>query len=99
MSKAFSLTPDKDEQSKLDDAFGRNTGKITNLQFMGSYHMYHRIDGKLVGVGIFDLVENSMSSLQFCYLPEYKKLNLGTVSTIMELEFMRKLKSENWPKL
>jgi arginyl-tRNA--protein-N-Asp/Glu arginylyltransferase len=61
--------------------------------------MYHRIDGKLVAVGVFDLLENSLVSLQFCYLPEYKKLNLGTICSVMEIEFMRKLRSENWPKL
>ena len=59
----------------------------------GSYHMYHRIDGRLVAVGIIDICPlQTFNSAYFMWDPDYKFLNLGTVGALIELEYMRKLR-------
>ena len=54
--------------------------------------MYHRIDGKLVAVGVFDMTTHFFNSAYFFYDPAYSFLNLGVVSAIRELEYMNLLK-------
>ena len=51
--------------------------------------MYHRIDGKLVAIGVIDICKRFFNSAYFIYDPEYMFLNLGVVGAIRELEFMR----------
>lgn len=65
----------------------------------GSYCMYHRIDGKLVAAGFFDLSSRYFDSAYFIYDPEFKFLNLGVVGAIRELEFCRKIKQTDYPEL
>ena len=54
--------------------------------------MYHRIDGKLVAVGVVDILKTFFNSAYFIYDPEYSFLNLGVVGAIRELEYMRMAK-------
>ena len=51
--------------------------------------MYHRIDGKLVAIGVLDICNRFMNSAYLLYDPDYKFLNLGVVSAIREMEYMR----------
>jgi len=60
----------------------------------GSYFMYHRIDGRLVGVGVLDVLKTHLDSGYFIYDPEFSFLNLGVVSAIREIEFMRMAKRQ-----
>lgn len=57
----------------------------------GSYHMYHRIDGELVAVGVIELTSSYFNSGYFIYKSKYSYLNLGVVGAIIELEYCRKL--------
>jgi len=66
-------------------------------RFLGSYHMYHRIDGKLIAVGILDFTPTVLSSVYFMYDPKYKFLNLGIVGAIREIEYVNKIR-ENYSK-
>ena len=61
----------------------------------GSYHMYHRIDGELVALGICELTPGYFNSGYFMYKTKYSYLNLGVVGAIIELEYCRKLQ-ELW---
>ena len=54
----------------------------------GTYHMYHRIDGKLVAVGVIDICNRFLNSAYFLYDPDFKFLNLGVVGAIREMEYM-----------
>ena len=56
---------------------------------MGSFHMYHRIDGKLVAVGNLDFTKSIANSQYFIYDPDYSFLCLGVVGAIHEIEYMR----------
>lgn len=55
----------------------------------GSYHMYHRIDGRLVAVGVVDIGREVFNSAYFMYDPEFKWLNLGVVGALIEMEYMK----------
>lgn len=55
----------------------------------GTYHMYHRIDGKLVAIGVIDITSRFFNSAYFLYDPDFKFLNLGVVGAIREMEYMR----------
>lgn len=65
----------------------------------GSYHFYHRIDGKLVAVGNIDICTQYFNSAYFIYDPDYMFLNLGVMGAIRELEFCRMIKKKYNPKL
>lgn len=54
--------------------------------------MYHRIDGKLVAVGLIDITNTILNSAYFIYDPDYSFLTLGVVGAIRELEYMRLIK-------
>ena len=60
----------------------------------GSYHMYHRIDGKLVAVGILDICNTMMNSAYFIYDPDYKFLNLGIIGAITEMQYLRLIRTK-----
>ena len=56
---------------------------------LGSYHMYHRIDGKLIAVGLFDICMITANSAYFIYDPDYRFLNIGVVGALIEIEYLR----------
>mmetsp|Transcript_29179 Transcript_29179/g.21129 ORF Transcript_29179/g.21129 Transcript_29179/m.21129 type:complete len:121 (+) Transcript_29179:634-996(+) len=55
----------------------------------GTYHMYHRIDGKLVAVGVLTMTKTIINSDYFMYDPEYSFLHLGVMGAIREIEYIR----------
>ena len=50
-----------------------------------------RLDGKLIAVGVLDLLSNSISSVYFYYDTDYDHLNLGTYSALIECYLSRNL--------
>lgn len=57
----------------------------------GSYHQHYRIDGRLIAVGVIDILPKCLSSVYLYYDPDYDFLNLGVYSALRELELTRKL--------
>lgn len=57
----------------------------------GSYHQHYRIDGKLVAVGVVDILPKCLSSVYLFYDPHISYLNLGVYSALREIELTRKL--------
>ncbi|KAJ9614145.1 Arginyl-tRNA--protein transferase 1 [Cladophialophora chaetospira] len=51
---------------------------------LGSYHQCYRLDGKLVAVGVLDLLPHAVSSVYLFYDPEYSHWDLGKVSALRE---------------
>ena len=56
---------------------------------LGSFHYYHRIDGRLVAMGVNDITKTVLNSQYFIYDPDYSFLCLGVVGAIHEIEFMK----------
>ena len=55
----------------------------------GCYNLIHRIDGKIVAVGIIDILPNYLSSVYLYYDTDYQFLDLGVVTAILEIEYAR----------
>jgi len=53
--------------------------------------MYYKLDGKLIAVGIEQVAKVGIFSRSVYYDPNYKHLNLGTYSALVECFFVRKL--------
>jgi len=65
----------------------------------GSYHQQYLIDGKIVCVGVLDIMPHCVSSVYFYYDPEYSFLSLGTLSSLLEISYVRKIASLWRPEL
>ena len=61
----------------------------------GSYHQQYRIDGKLIAVGVIDILPYCLSSVYFFYDPDYSFLSLGTYSALKEIEYVQKIIQAN----
>lgn len=57
----------------------------------GTFHQQYWIDGKLVAVGVIDILPTCLSSVYFFYDPDYSHLSLGTYGSLREIAFSRQL--------
>jgi len=65
-----------------------NEGKELRL---GCYHMKYYLEGKLIAVGVLDILPTCMYSVYFFYDPDIKHLSLGVVSILKEIEYMQEM--------
>lgn len=61
---------------------------------LGAFHQLYHLDGKLIAVGVLDVLPNCVSSKYFFYDPDYSFLSLGTYSTLREIYFIRSLQKD-----
>ncbi|KPJ13854.1 Arginyl-tRNA--protein transferase 1 [Papilio machaon] len=57
----------------------------------GSFHQQYWLDGKILAVGVIDILPKCVSSVYFFYDPDYMHLNLGTYGALREIAFTRNL--------
>ncbi|CAH2322774.1 arginyl-tRNA-- transferase 1 isoform X2 [Pelobates cultripes] len=57
----------------------------------GSFHQQYWLDGKIVAVGVIDILPHCVSSVYLYYDPDYSFLSLGVYSALREIEFTRDL--------
>ncbi|KAI6229002.1 Arginyl-tRNA--protein transferase 1 [Aphelenchoides fujianensis] len=57
----------------------------------GSYHQLYLIDGRIVAVGVIDILPRCLSSAYLFYDPAFAFLNLGTYSALREIAFVREM--------
>ncbi|UZJ56021.1 hypothetical protein CBS101457_005341 [Exobasidium rhododendri] len=55
------------------------------------YHMEYRYQGRLVAVGVLDILPRSISSVYLFYDPDYSHLKLGKVSAIREIVLVKQI--------
>ena len=55
----------------------------------GCYNFIHRIDGKIVAVGIVDILPTCLSSVYLYYDTDYQFLDLGVLTSILEIEYTK----------
>ena len=51
---------------------------------LGSFHHCYRLDGRLVAVGVLDLLPHCVSGVYFAYHPDFARFSLGKVSALRE---------------
>lgn len=68
--------------SGLDRKILKIKGKTMKL---GSYHQCYRIDGKLVAVGVLDLLPHAVSSVYLFYDPDWQEWDWGKISALREI--------------
>ncbi len=56
----------------------------------GTYNFLHKIDNKIIAVGVWDILPTSLSSVYLYYDPDYSFLDLGTLTAIKEIEYIKK---------
>ena len=53
--------------------------------------MLYKVKDKLIGVGVVDLTRECLSSVYFFYDPDYSDHSLGTLSSIVEIFYVKHL--------
>lgn len=56
----------------------------------GAYHQYYRIGGRLVAVGVIDILPRCLSSVYCFYDPAYRALSPGKFVAMCEIEWIQK---------
>lgn len=64
----------------------------------GSFHQQYWLDGRIVAVGVLDILPSCVSSVYLYYHPDFSSLSLGTYSALREIAFTRQLQEQS-PKL
>lgn len=54
---------------------------------LGSYHQCYRLDGKLIAVGVLDLLPHAVSAVYFMYDESFHKCSPGKLSAMREATF------------
>eukprot|EP00850_Spirogloea_muscicola_P022063 SM000275S10319 [mRNA] locus=s275:7781:12047:- [translate_table: standard] len=67
---------------QLEDCSGPSSG-------FGSFHQQYRIDGRLVAVGVVDVLPKCLSSKYLFWDPDYAFLSLGKYSALQDIEWVR----------
>lgn len=75
--------------SHLDISKFHKTNLLGPNPGFGTIHYQHRIDGKLVGLGVNDITSSVLNAQYFIYDPDYSQLCLGVLSAIHEIEYMK----------
>ncbi|KAM6330274.1 arginyl-tRNA--protein transferase 1 isoform 2-T2 [Podargus strigoides] len=57
----------------------------------GSFHQQYWLDGKIIAVGVIDILPCCVSSVYLYYDPDYSFLSLGVYSALREVAFTRQL--------
>ncbi|ELT94595.1 hypothetical protein CAPTEDRAFT_178555 [Capitella teleta] len=57
----------------------------------GSFHQQYLVNGKIIAVGVIDVLPRCISSVYLYYDPDYHFLSLGTYTALQELSYTRHL--------
>nr|CAD2174211.1 unnamed protein product [Meloidogyne enterolobii] len=63
--------------------------KSSEFTSLGSYHQQYRLDGRIIAVGVIDILPNCFSSKYLFYDPNYSFLSLGVYSALWEINFTK----------
>ena len=63
----------------------RTTRQVNGkLQQLGSYHQCYRLDGRLIAMGVLDLLPHCVSGVYLLYHSDYEKWQFGKLSALRE---------------
>ncbi|VDB97018.1 unnamed protein product [Peniophora sp. CBMAI 1063] len=57
----------------------------------GSYHQLYRLDGRLIAMGVIDILPSCVSSVYFMWEKEFEKYSLGKLSAMREVALAREI--------
>jgi len=72
---------------------------LVPTQGFGSFHQQYLIDGKVVAVGVIDILPRCVSSVYLYYDPAFHFLSLGTLTSLLEIGLVRSLASSSLPSV
>ncbi|KAJ0263789.1 Arginyl-tRNA--protein transferase 2 [Hirschfeldia incana] len=55
----------------------------------GSYHQQYRVDGRLIAVGVIDILPKCLSSKYLFWDPDFASLSLGNYSALQEIDWVK----------
>jgi len=97
--KKYQMVVHKDSPSKC--TLGQFKRFLCNASLMhsdstryGAFHQQYVIDGRIVAVGVLDILPNCVSSVYLYYDPDFAFLSPGTLTSLFEIAFTRKLQAE-----
>ena len=82
------ITPSRYGRFLVDSPLVQEESNASPLR-MGCFHVQYRIDGRLIAVGVVDVLPRSLCSAYFFWDPDFAPLSLGKVSALMEIEWVK----------
>ncbi len=73
------------------DANSSSSHSAADGALMGGFHQQYLLDGKIIFVGVVDVLPNCLSSVYLFYDPDFAFLSPGTLSSLFELHFSRRV--------
>jgi arginyl-tRNA---protein transferase len=68
-----------------DSPIVRTTREVDGKeQKLGSYHQCYRIDGRLIAIGVLDLLPHCVSGVYFIYHSDFEQFSFGKISALRE---------------
>ncbi|KAM9804240.1 arginyl-tRNA--protein transferase 1 [Neosynchiropus ocellatus] len=61
----------------------------------GSFHQQYWLDGRIIAVGVIDILPTCVSSVYLYYHPDFSALSLGSYSALREISFTRELQKQS----
>jgi len=65
----------------------------------GSYHQLYRLDGRLIAMGVIDILPSCVSSVYFMWEKEYEKFSLGKLSALREISLAKEFHDAGVPQM
>ncbi|TFK48023.1 hypothetical protein OE88DRAFT_1635335 [Heliocybe sulcata] len=65
----------------------------------GSYHQLYRLDGRLIGLSVLDVLPGSVSSVYFMYDTRWAKYSLGKLSVMREAALVQEMNHAGLPEM
>jgi arginine-tRNA-protein transferase len=108
--KKYQIAVHKDKESDLSPDRYKNAWGTSNLKTnkliknannnplipskYGTYDLIHKINERIIAVGVLDILPHSVSSVYLYYDPEFSLLNPGVFSAIREIEYVKFLQEK-----
>ncbi|XP_068955214.1 arginyl-tRNA--protein transferase 1 isoform X3 [Petaurus breviceps papuanus] len=86
----YQMAIHKDTEAECGEAEAENPPNGPDYGY-GSFHQQYWLDGKIIAVGVIDVLPHCVSSVYLYYDPDYSFLSLGVYSALREIAFTRQL--------
>jgi len=98
----YQMSVHGDTEDKCTDKQFRRflcSSPLQNNGELGSFHMQYLIDDRIVAVGVLDVLPRCVSSVYLYYDPAFDFLSLGTLTSLLEISFVKELATTTNPSI